>query len=126
METTFIIGRIMAPYLIVTGLGFFLSKSFYKKSIEEAEKSDPVLINLSGMVHFLIGMTILTLHFRRNNLLETMISILGFLFTLKGAFIIALPVLTLKSNEASIKLLRVMGTGFTTAGLIIGYLSYLG
>ena len=123
---TIIIGRILTPYLIVTGLGFFFSSKFYISMIKGANKSDPVLINLSGMVHFLIGMVILINHFLWSGVLEIIISVLGFAFVLKGAFLIALPLLTLKSNNVpSVNRLRVMGIGFIVVGLIIGYLSYL-
>jgi uncharacterized protein YjeT (DUF2065 family) len=125
MISTIIIGKIIAPYLLVTGLGFILSGKFYSLMIENADKSDPVLVNLSGMVHFLIGMTILVNHFLWGSLLEIIITILGFAFVFKGGFLIALPRLTLKSNQpSSINRLRVMGAGFIAAGLVIGYLSY--
>ena len=121
---TIIIGKIIAPYLLVTGIGFFLSRKFFEKMIKDADKSDSVLINLSGMVHFLIGIAIVTNHFLWSNLLEIIISILGFAFLLKGAFLIALPSLTLKSNKTSIRLLRATGVGYVVAGLVIGYMSY--
>jgi hypothetical protein len=53
--------------------------------------SDPVLINLSGMVHFFIGMTILVNHFLWKNAKQIMVTLLGFMFSLKGIFLIALP-----------------------------------
>ena len=122
---TLFLGKIIAPYLFVTGLGFFLSDKFYINMINNANRSDPVLINLSGMVHFFIGITIVTNHFLWSNILEVLISLVGFMFLLKGIFLILLPSLTLKSNKApSIKRLHLMGFGFILLGLIVGYLSF--
>jgi uncharacterized protein YjeT (DUF2065 family) len=118
------IGRIIAPYLVVSGIGFLLSGEFYQRMISGAHKSDPVLVNLSGMVHFLIGATVLVIHFRWGSVLEVLVSLLGCSFVLKGAFMVALPELTLKSNKTSTWMLRVQGAGFIVAGLVLGYLSY--
>jgi uncharacterized protein YjeT (DUF2065 family) len=121
---TIVLGKIIAPYLLVTGLGFLLSGKFYKRMTENTDKSDPVLINLSGMVHFLIGIAVVTNHFLWSDLLEIIISILGFAFLLKGTFMIALPSLTIKSSKASTKFLRISGIGYLIVGLAIGYMSY--
>lgn len=60
-NVTLYIARIFSAYLIVTGLGFLLSPNFFTQMMATTD-SDPVLINLSGMVHFFIGATILVLH----------------------------------------------------------------
>ena len=124
MDITIIIGKIIGAYLLFTGLGFLLSGKFYKKMQENADKSDPVLINLSGMVHFLIGTAIVTNQFLWSSFLEVIISILGFVFLLKGFYLIVFPGLILKSNKASIKLLLISGIGYLIIGLVIGYMSY--
>ena len=62
MENSKRIGKILAIYLLVTGAGFLFSAEYYAQMIAHAG-SDPILINLSGMVHFFIGMTILVNHF---------------------------------------------------------------
>lgn len=98
MNTTIRIGKIVSLYLIVTGLGFLLSSDYYANMIAHTG-TDPVLINLSGMVHFFIGMTILVLHFRWKKLLEIIVTVLGFMFLLKGIFLIALPELTLQTSN---------------------------
>jgi uncharacterized protein YjeT (DUF2065 family) len=120
---TLILSKILALYLIVTGLGFILSPKFFVKMIKGADKSDPVLINLSGMVHFLIGAAIVTNHFLWGTLLEGFVTGLGIAFLLKGAFLIALPQLTLKSNKTSVKFFPVFGIIFIAVGLFIGYLA---
>ena len=123
-ELTIIIGKILALYITVTGLGFLLSPKFFQGMIVQAEKSSPVLLNLSGMVHFLIGAAIVTNHFLWDSVLAGVVTLMGIAFLLKGTFLIALPELTLKSNKKSIKYYPLFGIGFLLAGLSIGYMSF--
>lgn len=86
--------------------------------------SDPVLINLSGMTHFLIGMTILVLHFKWRKPLEVLVSLLGTLFVLKGVFLIAVPELTLQaSGNPAQESLTGPAIGFLAYGLVTAYLA---
>ena len=123
MDTLFL-GKIIAPYLLVSGLGFLFSFNFYKNLLINSDKSDPMTVNLSGMVHFLIGLAIVLKHFLWGNVLEIIVTLLGFGFIIKGLTLIVFPNSTLKSNEASVKFLRISGIGFLVAGLYIGYISY--
>ncbi|UOB16148.1 hypothetical protein [Abyssalbus ytuae] len=118
MKLLEIAGLVTGSYFVVTGLGFLLSKPFYKKVIKATLNSDPVLINLSGMVHFLIGITLIALFFSFNTLLEILISFFGIAFSIKGALLIMVPELILKSNEQSIKYFHLFGYGFVAVGLI--------
>lgn len=120
---TFKIGRILALYLIVTGGGFLLSPDFFTSLIVK-EGSDPVLINLSGMVHFFIGATILVNHFFWKGLHQILVSVVGVLFFLKGVFLIALPELTLQSGNNELQVPMAMGIGFVFLGLLIGLFSF--
>ena len=85
LEASKKIAKILSAYLIVTGIGFLASSDFYSMMISH-KGTDPVLINLSGMVHFFIGMTILVIHFKWKNLLQILVSVLGLLYLLKGFF----------------------------------------
>ena len=123
MDTLFL-GKLIAPYLLVSGLGFIFSVNFYEKLLTNSDKSDPMTVNLSGMVHYFLGSTILLTHFLWGSLLEIIVTILGFSFLIKGLTLIIIPGSTLKSTKVSVKLLRVSGVGFLAAGLFLGYLSY--
>lgn len=107
METTALIGKIVGPYILVSGIGFLTSGNFYKDLLKDANQSDPMTVNLSGMIHFFIGVTILANHFLFGSLFQIAITFVGFVFFIKGTNLIILPKLTLKSNNTSIKVLRV-------------------
>lgn len=112
-------------YYVVTGLGFLLSSSYYATMIAHAG-SDPVLINLSGMVHFFIGMTILVHHFAWNRPLKAAVSLSGVFFLLKGVFLIALPELTLQTGNNPVQVPWAMSVGFIAVGAAVGYFVYFG
>ena len=122
MEMTSKIGKIVAAYLIITGIGFLISSEYYSGMISH-KGTDPVLINLSGMVHFFIGMTILVNHFLWKNALQIIVTLLGIMFLMKGIFLIALPELTLQSADNPAQVPWVMSIGFILMGIIVGYMS---
>ena len=124
METTILIGKIVSPYFLVSGLGFLISGKFYENLLKDSDKSDPLTVNLSGMVHFFLGMIILTYHFLWGCLFQIIITLIGFAFIGKGFTLIALPQLTLKSSNTSVKVLKISGIGFFVVGLYLGYMSY--
>ncbi|MDD7888034.1 hypothetical protein [Flavivirga sp. 57AJ16] len=123
METTNKIGKIVAAYLIVTGVGFLTSSEYYSQMISH-QGTDPVLINLSGMVHFFIGMTILVNHFLWKNALQIIVTLLGFMFLMKGLFLIMLPEPTLQSSDNPAQVPWIMSIGFIIGGLVIGYMAF--
>ncbi|QUI21587.1 hypothetical protein HZI73_04455 [Vallitalea pronyensis] len=123
MNITTRIGRIVSMYYLVTGLGFLISSDFFSKMITHTG-SDPVLINLSGMVHFFIGMTILVHHFKWRKPIQVAVSLSGIFFLLKGAFLIALPELTLQTGNNPAQTPWAMAIGFIGVGLLIGYSAY--
>ncbi len=123
MDTLFL-GKMIAPYLFVSGLGFLFSVNFYEKLLINSDKSDPLTVNLSGMVHFFIGLAIVLNHHIWSNVLEILITLVGFGFLIKGLTLIVIPNSTLKSTKVSVKLLRISGIGFLAVGSYLGYMSY--
>lgn len=118
------IGKIVAAYLIVTGIGFLISDEFYSNMISH-KGTDPVLINLSGMVHFFIGMTILVNHFLWKNALQIIVTLLGFMFLMKGVLLIGLPEVTLQAADNPAQVPWIMSIGFILTGLIVGYMAII-
>jgi hypothetical protein len=119
------IGKILSIYLVVTGAGFLLSGDYYAKMIAHTG-SDPVLINLSGMVHFFIGMTVLVSHFLWKKTLQLIVSVLGILFTLKGIALIALPEYTLHTADNAVQIPWIMALAFISLGSLIAWLAFFG
>jgi len=119
------IARILSAYLIVTGLGFALSGDYFSRMVVHVG-SDPVLINLSGMVHFLIGITILVHHFLWKRPLQIIVSLFGSLFLIKGFLLIAFPEITLQMADNPAQRPWIMAVGFLSVGFALGYFAYFG
>ena len=119
-DRTVLIARIVSMYLLVTGCGFLFSGEYFSKMIAHTG-SDPVLINLSGMVHFFIGMTILVVHFRWREPLQVIVTLLGLMFFFKGVLLIALPELTLQMGANPLQETWVMAMGFIAVGIAVAY-----
>lgn len=121
---TELIAKIGGLYLVVTGIGFLVSQSFYERMVMGNANADPVLLNLSGAAHFIVGMVILVNHFRWFGLPEIAVSLLGVAATAKGASLIAIPELTLQTPKTVGRTLLVSAAGFLVWGLylcIVGY-----
>jgi len=123
LDRTTIIARILSIYLSVTGLGFLVSNSYYSEMISQSG-SDPVLINLSGMVHLFIGAAILTIHFLWKTPLQIVVTFLGIMFSIKGALLIVVPDIVLQSAGNSAGLSPLGSLAFILVGGIIGYFAY--
>lgn len=118
------IAKIVSAYLIVTGIGFLVSSEFYETLISH-KATNPILINLSGMVHFFMGMTILAMHCKWKNILQILVSSLGFMFFIKGALLIAIPKLIIQTGDNIMQKPWLMSLGFIFIGLIMGYLIFI-
>lgn len=123
-EMTQVIGMMAGPYLIVTGLGFLLSTNFYERMVAGNANSDRITLNLSGAVHFLVGLAIVLRHFHWASLPEVIVTLIGIAALLKGMSLIAVPELTLKSPKNSKLTLRISGAVFILTGGYLGFVCY--
>lgn len=124
LDITRHIAMIAGPYLIVSALGFLASTEFYRQMTAAGEATDKVTVNLSGACHFIVGMIILTRHFLWGSAAEITVTLLGAAATLKGAVLIALPQLTLKSARDSKASLYGSAAFFLIAGAWFSWVGY--
>lgn len=110
------IALIAGPYLLITGLGFLISGDFYKRMIEAQGSADPILINLSGATHLVVGLTVLVNHFRWTNPAEVVVSLVGVAASLKGASLILVPDRMMTSPQMSNGGVVITGIGFCVIG----------
>jgi len=121
---TELIAMVAGPYLIATGLGFLISTGFYTRMVADNAAAHPVTLNLSGAVHFVVGMVIVAQHLRFGSLAEGVVSVLGLAAVLKGLALIVVPALTLRSPKSSGATLRVSGVAYLLAGAYLSYVGY--
>ena len=121
---TDLIARIAGPYLLVTGIGFVISRGFYERMVMGNANADPILLNLSGAAHFVVGMIVLTNHFRWSSLPEVAVSVLGLAAVAKGASLIAIPETTLQTPKTVGATLTASAAGFLIVGAYFCYVGY--
>ena len=122
-ETTFFVARMMAAYLFITALGFFFSRSFYLRMLNETQSSHPITIHLSGSVHFSVGMAIVLNHFMWGHLLEIVVTLIGFAFLTKGVLLVVVPEVAMKANGITSGRLPIAAAGFLLLSLYLAYAS---
>jgi len=121
---TELIAKIAGPYLLLTAIGFRVSRGFYERMVLGNEKADPILLNLSGAAHFIVGMVVLVNHFRWGSVAEGAVTLLGLAAAAKGAALIAIPEATLQSPKTVGRVLTGSTIGFGLAGIYFIYLGY--
>ncbi|KZL19407.1 hypothetical protein PsAD2_01946 [Pseudovibrio axinellae] len=114
----FKIALISGIYLSVTGLGFFLDPKFYTRMMGSQKGSDPVLVNLSGACHLLVGLIVLTNVGSFASFASGAVTVLGAMATLKGVFLIIAPTRTLEGPAPSARARQVIAFAFCGAGLL--------
>ena len=124
-ETTLFFAKLASAYYWVTGLGFLLSTDFYAKMVSENKYTDPVALNLSGAIHFLVGLSILIQHFRWSSFPEAVITIIGIVAVVKGVGLIVVPAWMLQSPKSNETALKISGVGFLAIGAYLGFIGYV-
>ena len=120
------IARIAAPYLLVTALGFVVSRQFYERMVLGNANADPVLVNLSGAVHFITGALVLVNHWRWDSVGAAAVTLLGLATVAKGASLIAVPEVTLKSPKTVGATLTASAVGFALWGAVLVWVGWGG
>ncbi|QUR68388.1 hypothetical protein [Mycobacterium spongiae] len=125
-STTVMFGKILGLYLLTSGVAFIVATPFYAELTRKADRSDPMAVNISGMVHLFVGFGVVVNHFRWDGLLPTLVTLLGVAFVVRGLAYYWIPHVVLRPAEARATGLRVMGAAFVVVGGLTGYLSFLG
>lgn len=102
-------------YLAVTGLGLLVSTRFYSEAADV--QTDGVTLNLSGAVHFLVGLAVLIRHPFLDGPVAAGVTLVGAAAALKGAMLIVLPGLSTRTAQSGPGLIRLSGVVFAALGL---------
>jgi hypothetical protein len=93
MQPAVFIARLVGPVFVAVGLGILLNGTFYTALIVEAVHS-PTLIYFSGLMAFIPGLAILNVHWRWSGGWPVIVTIIGWLMVIGGAFRLMLPATT--------------------------------
>ena len=90
MPSSIIIAQILGPLYVVFGIGLFLNGEAYREMLEDLLKSPP-LIYMAGFLALSFGLLILAFHGSWAADWTAIITLFGWLGTLKGVLIIVRP-----------------------------------
>lgn len=122
--TTLVFGKVLSLYLMTAGIAFIVATPFYAELTRKADKSDLMAVNISGMVHLLVGFSVVANHFIWDSLLAILVTLMGLFFVIRGLTYYWVPQLVLRPSEARESGLRGFGAVFIAVGALMGYLSF--
>jgi hypothetical protein len=90
MQNARVLARIMGPVMIVSAAGLFLNLHTYQRMVDEFAKS-PSLCYLGGFMALIMGLVILQFHHTWELRWPVIITVFGWLATVKGAALMLFP-----------------------------------
>jgi len=127
MEHTFILAKILGPYLFIVGLGFLVNQRACQSLFEDFKKNLGLLY-FGGAIALLFGLLIINIHNTWVFKWAVIITIIGWISFIKGAFLIINPSLLIKITEgyfAKPNVLRIHLIIEVLIGAILMYIGYL-
>ena len=120
--STTAIATIFGPILVIIGLWFILYKSEVRK-LMETMKETPPMIYLVGVINLLIGLTIIQSHPSWRFDLSIFVTLLGWLFLLRGLIIFFMPKLVQKLLHMKVKSTLLFGMISIIWGVLLCFAS---
>lgn len=124
-ESTRLFARVLGPYLVIIMAVAIIRLPDYQKLLAEFD-SNSLLVWVTGAFTLLSGLVVVALHQKWSGAAAIIITVLGWLTTLKGFAIMAFP-----GIYASKAVVMANGSGvFVAAAVVVGliglYLTYVG
>lgn len=118
------LAQMWGPMMFAVGLGFFLSRTFYRRVYRDLDKS-PFTLLVFGMIATAAGIAHVHAHNIWNTGPEIVISIFGWSLLIKGLLTLVCPDFAIKSANYALKIKLYPISGLLA--LILGaYLSWIG
>ncbi len=126
MQTTIFLAQIWGPILLALGFGFFISREFYIKIYRDLEKERFAAL-IFGMTSMAAGLIQVNMHNEWDNLLESVVSLLGWGLLLKGMAFLIVPQFADRMGDWAInsKLLPFIGAFLLIAGVSLFWIGYI-
>jgi len=125
MEASLIIAQMLSICYLSIGIGFLVSREYYKKEIVKLPESSGFVL-ISGYFAIILGMTILYIQSAwGNSQWETILTIIGWIACLKGILLIVFPKhMTKYSTLFQTKYYNWVGIAIIALGLALGYFGF--
>jgi uncharacterized membrane protein len=126
MATSIFLAKLMGPIMLAVGIGVFANTQTYRQLAEEFLRSR-ALIYLSGLITMAAGMALILTHNRWVADWPVLITVLGWLMAVGGAFRIVVPQGTEKIGRAMMRSKMgpiIAGLIWGVAGLILCFFGF--
>lgn len=125
MEHSILLGQIWALYLIIAGVAVLSNRSFFDSYMKKVDRS---LIWLAGAFTLFLGLYLVLTHNVWEGSWEIVVTVLGWLTLLKGAWLMLAPDGAIKyaarwKNSKYLHIAVIIGV---LVGLYLGYSTFLG
>ncbi len=102
MDNSILFSKFIGPFIIITGISVLFNIKIYHKIVEEFFK-DPALVYITGLITFVAGLAVVIFHNTWAADWTIIITLIGWLTLIKGAWLVVLPGTLLKIAKAWIK-----------------------
>lgn len=96
MDITLFLAQIMGVYFLVVGVGALLNPARMKRAIQEARRSY-LLPYFDGAIALVVGLLVVLSHNLWDGLLETLVSLIGWVAVIEGVLMMLLPQKTISA-----------------------------
>ena len=127
MDVTLFLAQIMGVYFVVVGVGALLNPARMKGAMQEAKRSY-LLPYFDGAIALVVGLLIVLNHNVWDGLLETLVSLVGWIAVVEGVLMMLLPQKTISGMMEAMmgaQMARLMGVVATVVGLYFVYNGFL-
>ncbi|MBN2307175.1 hypothetical protein JXD20_04270, partial [Candidatus Peregrinibacteria bacterium] len=126
MDLSIFVAQVAAIVYLSVGVGIFLNKKYYAKSMEGLLK-DTGTMYLGGFIALIAGFALVTFHNDWVKSWEVLVTILGWLGLVKGVMLLAFPATFLKlaKSMVSAKNVNVMAFVAVVLGVVFGYFGFI-
>ncbi|MCP4933994.1 MAG: hypothetical protein GY927_07250 [bacterium] len=126
METSYLLARIIGPYMLIAAIGLYTNRSIYDRLIDDIQ-DQPLLFMVTGAFTLILGLLMLQFHNVWSLDWRVLVTLIGWLTLIKGALAIIAPQMTVKiaehykSNDTA---LNIQATIIVFLGVFMSYMGY--
>lgn len=127
MDLTLFLAQIMGVYFLVVGVGALLNPARMKGAMEEARRSY-LLPYFDGAIALVVGLLIVLMHNVWDGLLESLVSLVGWIAVVEGVLMMLLPQKTISTMVQKVmgaQMARLIGVAAVILGLYFVYHGFL-
>jgi hypothetical protein len=126
MNTALLVAQILGPIYLVIAIGMMLNKGHYNNMFREFIKNDAFLY-LGGIIALAVGLLIVQAHNYWVKDWTVLVTLIGWIATIKGVWLLAFPELAKKQTKAWMKgnMMQVASIVAFGLGVVFVYFGYL-